>query len=226
MNDINNNEPEPEAEDLLAGALRVGHRISGMFGLEEKSRSFFSGLEGLRVLEVGSGIGSNLKVFSQAQDLVMLEPDPGCFAKLNDEIRSSNLQRVAAYPFTLEVAIDSGVVVEDSFDVVVCSFVLCSVPDPDQFIEGAVGLLRRGGRMLFMEHAVPRNFVVANLYRLLSPYWGRYTHGCHLDFMPQNLSKGGNGWMVSSLKRFSVPLGWPIFPSGYQGEIYRKEKVS
>jgi SAM-dependent methyltransferase len=67
------------------------------------------------------------------------------------------------------------------FDAVVASLVFCSVPDLPHTLQLIKGLLRPGGRLVFLEHvAAGENTAAFRWQRLLEPLWRRATGNCHL----------------------------------------------
>jgi SAM-dependent methyltransferase len=67
-----------------------------------------------------------------------------------------------------------------SFDCVVCTYTLCTVPDPVAALAEMRRVLRPGGRLLFAEHGLAPDAGVARWQSRLDPYWSRIAGGCHL----------------------------------------------
>lgn len=66
-----------------------------------------------------------------------------------------------------------------SFDTVVFTLVLCTVPDPAAALDEAARVLAPGGRMLFCEHVRSESPDVARWQDRLERPWGFLGHGCH-----------------------------------------------
>jgi ubiquinone/menaquinone biosynthesis C-methylase UbiE len=101
-----------------------------------------------KTLEIGAGTGLNLAHYPEAvTQLVLVEPDPYMARRLRRRIAALRpdadlLDATAAQlPFA-----------DTSFDTVVVTFVLCSVPDPDAALAEIARVMRPGGRLLFAEH--------------------------------------------------------------------------
>jgi SAM-dependent methyltransferase len=130
---------------------------------------------GGRVLEVGAGNGLNLKYYGAETQVVALEPDPYMRRLMAPEISDaqSRVDVVEAYAAPLPFA-------DRSFDAVVVSLVLCTVPDPDS----ALGEIRRvvapGGTVRFMEHVRPSG-IGGRAFDLFNPVWRRMAAGCQLN---------------------------------------------
>lgn len=68
---------------------------------------------------------------------------------------------------------------DGSFDTVVATLALCSIPDDDQAVREMARVLRPGGRLLLLEHVRSPNVVVRAVQRLLEPVFLRL-EGDHL----------------------------------------------
>lgn len=141
-----------------------------------------------RVLEIGLGTGLNLAHYAsnQVRELVAVEPDP--------HMRRRAEARLAASPLsaTLSPASAEALPFEDhSFDEVVVTFTLCTVPD----VERAIGEMRRvlvpGGVVRFAEHTRSDTRLTAWLQRVVDPVYTRLAGGCHLDRDPVSLLRAG-----------------------------------
>jgi len=67
-----------------------------------------------------------------------------------------------------------------SFDTVVCTYTLCSIPDPLQALHEMRRVLVPGGRLLFCEHGRAPDETVRRWQDRLQPLWGALAGGCHL----------------------------------------------
>jgi ubiquinone/menaquinone biosynthesis C-methylase UbiE len=67
---------------------------------------------------------------------------------------------------------------DGSFDTVVSTLVLCTVPDQEAALDEVRRVLRPGGRLLFIEH-VRAAGSAARWQDRLEPLWRRLLAGCH-----------------------------------------------
>jgi ubiquinone/menaquinone biosynthesis C-methylase UbiE len=116
-------------------------------GMAAHRRALLAGARG-RVLEVGAGTGLNLAFYPASLDeLVLTEPDAAMRARLRRRVARRRphatvaADRAEALPFA-----------DGSFDTVVCTLVLCTVPDPAAALAEFRRVLAPDGRLLFIEH--------------------------------------------------------------------------
>jgi len=130
-----------------------------------------------RVLEVGIGTGLNLPFYRRASILTLVGVDPGVEMQRMLRRRSEragiavDLRSSTAEALAFERA---------SFDCVVCTYTLCTIPDPLAALREIRRVLRPGGRLLFAEHGVAPDTDVVKWQRRLEPLWSRVAGGCHL----------------------------------------------
>ncbi|MDX8151183.1 class I SAM-dependent methyltransferase [Patulibacter brassicae] len=138
-----------------------------------------AGLRG-RVLEIGCGTGSMFEHYPDAvTEVVALEPEPLLYA----EARATAAARPVTGGPTIVVRPEP---IEDvpaadlgTFDAVVCSLVLCSVPDPVGALRTARGLLRPGGELRYYEHVATDGALGGFQRALDATVWPRAFGGCH-----------------------------------------------
>jgi ubiquinone/menaquinone biosynthesis C-methylase UbiE len=116
-------------------------------GLREERRQLLAAAAGA-TLEIGAGTGLNLEHYPEAVTrLVLAEPDEHMrrrLARRVSEVRPSTeivAAGVEGLPFP-----------DESFDTVVVTFVLCSVPQQEAALAEITRVLKPGGRLLFLEH--------------------------------------------------------------------------
>ena len=102
------------------------------------------------------------------------------------------VQASAALPSSLS----SSGIPDESVDLVLCTLLLCSVPDPAKTIAAAAAALRPGGVIAFVEHTFdpdPTHRLMRATQRLLNPLQQLLADGCHLtrDLVPLFEQRGG-----------------------------------
>jgi ubiquinone/menaquinone biosynthesis C-methylase UbiE len=130
-----------------------------------------------RTLELGAGTGVNLDLYPGAvEELVLAEPDPHMATRLR--ARAADLSRAVE---VLEVPAERLPLADDSFDTVVGTLVLCTVPDPEAALAEAARVLRPGGRFLFIEHVRSEDASLARWQDRLEKPWRFLGDGCHCN---------------------------------------------
>jgi ubiquinone/menaquinone biosynthesis C-methylase UbiE len=151
----------------MRGADRVGIRRA--------RQRIASGAAG-DVLEIGIGTGLNLAAYPAGSSLDGIDPSEAALdiaARRSDQLaRPVTLTPgdAAALPYP-----------NDSFDVVVGTFVLCSVGDVASTLRESRRVLRQGGTMRFLEHGRSGHPTLARIQARLAPAWSRASGGCRLD---------------------------------------------
>jgi ubiquinone/menaquinone biosynthesis C-methylase UbiE len=129
-----------------------------------------------RVLDVGIGAGENLAYYSAADEIFGIEPSPELLAMARGFAR-----RVALPVTLLRADAEQLPFAPESFDTVVLTMTLCSIPDASKALQEVRRVLRRDGRLLYFEHGLAPSHRVAAWQRRLTPTWKRFSGGCHLD---------------------------------------------
>jgi ubiquinone/menaquinone biosynthesis C-methylase UbiE len=139
-------------------------------GLRDHRRAIVSQSRG-RVLEIGAGTGLNLAHYGpEATELVLTEPEEPMARRLRARLTRGEVVEAPAerLPFA-----------DDSFDTVVSTLVLCTVPDQPRALEEIRRVLKPDGRLLFLEHVRSHDEKVARWQDRLLPAWRFVGHGCH-----------------------------------------------
>lgn len=162
-----------------------------------------------RVLELGIGMGLNLRFYDPGKVSEVLGVDP------SPELRA--VAQGAERDPALKVRVDDGTAealpFEDkSFDTVVCTFTLCSVCTPAQALGEARRVLKPGGRFLYCEHGLAPDAGIARWQRRIEPIWKRIAGGCHLT-RPVTSAIRDAGFTVERTDSMYVPntpriAGW------------------
>jgi ubiquinone/menaquinone biosynthesis C-methylase UbiE/predicted ester cyclase len=151
------------------------------------------------VLELAAGTARNLPFYSADVKVTGVELSPE-MAELGRQ-RAINLGR--------EIDIQVGDATElpfpdESFDTVVCTYGLCTIPDDARAVREAKRVLRPGGQILLAEHVRSPNPVVRTMQRIAEPFARRFG-GDHLLREPLDHLET-QGFEVAELKRQKA--GW------------------
>lgn len=145
-------------------------------GLRETRRRLLAEASG-RCLEIGAGTGLNLELWPESVDeLIVTEPDRHMAAKLRQKVA-----RVSRRVEVLEAAGEQLPFPDQSFDTVAGTLVFCTVPDPSAVLREVDRVLRRGGRLLFLEHVRADDPGLARWQDRLERPWCYFGNGCHCN---------------------------------------------
>lgn len=163
-----------------------------------------------RVLEVGIGSGRNLPLYPDAAAAVAgLDPSPVLLGLAR--------QAGARVPFALvqgsaeAIPFDAG-----SFDSVVMTWTLCSIPDPVRALAEIRRVLKPGGELLFIEHGRAADPGVARWQDRVNPLWRRVSGGCNLDRDAARLMRAA-GFAFDRLETGYLARGPRILTYMFQG---------
>ncbi len=129
------------------------------------------------VLELGAGGGANFAFYDPARVTRVrgVDPSPGLLIRARDAAKAEGID------FDIREGVAEALPFADaSFDTVLATFTLCSVQDHAQSLAEARRVLKRGGKLLFLEHGAAPDANVAKWQRRIEPAWKRIAGGCHL----------------------------------------------
>jgi ubiquinone/menaquinone biosynthesis C-methylase UbiE len=173
-------------------------------GLRNMRRNVTAGARG-RVLEVGAGTGLNLDLYPlDISDLTLVEPDPHMVKQLRKRVDDlgSAAQVVEAPGEKLPFE-------DDSFDTVVVTLVLCTVPDPSATLAEIKRVLKPDGEFLFMEHVRSPEPGLAKWQDRLETPWRFLGDGCHCNRDTEATLKAA-GFELSDVEHPTLPKAPPI----------------
>ncbi|HEY3551665.1 MAG TPA: class I SAM-dependent methyltransferase [Gaiellaceae bacterium] len=132
---------------LFAALYDTVSRGSEEAGLRQERKQLLADAEGA-TLEIGAGTGLNLEHYPEAVTrLVLVEPDRHMRRRLGRRLET--LGRTAEI---VEASVEDLPFPDASFDTVVVTYVLCSVPDQERALAEIARVLKPSGRFLFLEH--------------------------------------------------------------------------
>jgi len=170
------------------------------------------------VLEVGAGTGRNVPFYPPGlARLVLTEPDQYMRRKLSEKIRTQAPDRAEL----LDASLEDLPFAAESFDAVVGTLVLCSVPHPDKALREIHRVLKPGGRFVFLEHVAaedrPRRL---KWQHRVEPFWKRISGGCHLTRRTADAIVAA-GFTVAHIRRESMRKAWPLVRPTIRGVAHK-----
>lgn len=152
-----------------------------------------------RVLEVGCGTGLNFPHYPPEAEVTALEPV--------DEFRRFAEPRAVAARARIQIcdgdaqALPFG---DDSFDAVLSTLVLCSIPDATAALQEIRRVARPAAPVRFLEHVRSTRSGVAFAQEMLNPLWWRFMDGCNLNRRSVEQIEAA-GFIIDSVREHDLP---------------------
>lgn len=188
---------------LFSAFYDRGFKATEEAGLREMRRELLSQARG-RVLELGAGTGLNLELYPEGTDLTLTEPDPHMTKQLRQKLPQSDRAADLVEAPAEQLPFD-----DDSFDTVVVTLVLCTVPDQPAALQEISRVLKPGGQLLFLEHVRSRNPSIAKWQDRLEGPWRFLGDGCHCNRDTVSAISHA-GFDLGDVERGDLPKAPPI----------------
>lgn len=135
-----------------------------------------SGVTG-EIFEIGVGTGLNLPHYPKhVTHLTTADPNAGMSKLARNRIAESGIQ-VTHYT----VGGESLPCKDESFDCIVCTWTLCSIPNVEQALRELHRILRPEGKLHFVEHGLADDEGVRRWQHRLTPIQRFVSDGCHFN---------------------------------------------
>ncbi len=202
--------PKPVRHPIFArfyARLSAGMEGAGVGQVRDQ---LLTGLSG-SVIEIGAGNGLNFTHYpASVTSVLAVEPEP--------HLRGIAERSASAAPVPIEVTDGTAEQIpaaDGSFDTVVATLMLCSVPDLAVALAEMRRVLRPGGELRFMEHVRAETAGCRRIQRLAdATIWPACFGGCHASRDPVTAIAAA-GFTIRELTRYRLPesrLPWPTSP--------------
>ncbi|RHW27453.1 class I SAM-dependent methyltransferase [Nocardioides immobilis] len=149
----------------------------GVGPIQKKRKALIPRAHG-RVLEIGVGTGHNIPFYDRERVTRLIALDPA------EQMHGRARKRAAEAGVDVEVlgvSAEGIPLPDDDVDTVVCTFTLCTIPDPAAALREMRRVLTPGGELLFCEHGAAPTEGVRKWQRRFNPIQNRIGGGCNLD---------------------------------------------
>ncbi len=157
-----------------------------------------------RVLEVGAGTGANLPYYSPDVMLTLTEPEGPMLKRLQTKVREVRPEAMVLRAPAEDLPFDDG-----TFDAVVATLTLCTVPDQPAALAEIRRVLRPEGRLLFIEHVRSDNPKTAKLQDRMNGFGRLIQHGCNCNRATIDGLRAA-GFTVEELQHSELPKAPPF----------------
>jgi SAM-dependent methyltransferase len=153
---------------------RILNAVCGAKAIEPLRRRVCEGLAG-DVVELGFGSGLNVPFYPAAvTGVAAVEPSDVAWKLAADRLRAASVpvRRSGLDGQSLPFA-------DDSYDAVLSTWTLCTIPDVAAALAEVRRVLKPGGTLHFLEHGLAPDEPVRRWQRRLDPLQQRIAGGCH-----------------------------------------------
>ena len=197
----------PTLMDWLCGAKKIS----------AYRKDLLAGVGG-KILEIGFGTGLNLSHYpSHVKALNVIDPNPGMSKKAQKRIGACSI-KIAHHLATAEKLPFEN----QTFDTVVATFTLCSIPDVELALWEIHRVLKKDGKFYFLEHGLSPDLKVQKRQHRWTPWEKRFADGCHLN-RDMGALVSGAGFHFVDLKKYYYPGSPKPFGFFYQGIANKEE---
>ncbi|MEO7108009.1 MAG: class I SAM-dependent methyltransferase [Rhodoferax sp.] len=130
-----------------------------------------------RVLEVGIGTGLNMRYYDKSRVTHVTGLDP---ALQLHPLAQERIDRAGLAVELIGLSAEKIPLPDASFDTVLITYTLCTIPDPHAALLEMRRVLKPNGSLLFCEHGRAPDASVQRWQERLQPLWGKVAGGCHL----------------------------------------------
>lgn len=162
--------------------------------LTAKRRQLLKDIQG-KVLEIGCGTGVNFPFYSTDTQVIACDPSAAMLRYASERLENKDSNIKAAIELVhagIGEAALKDYVPEGGFDAIVCTLVLCTVPDQNAALETIKKCLKPGGKLYVLEHIRASSKLGQFFQNVFNPVQKVLAEGCHLNRpTDENLKRHG-----------------------------------
>ena len=141
------------------------------------------------VVEIGVGPGLNLQYYNLDTVNKVIGIDP------SDELNKIAKKNANKVNLDIEFNLSSAESIDlptSSVDSVVCTFSLCSIPNPQKALKEIHRILKPGGKYYFCEHGISPDLSTRVFQNVTNMFYPKLSGGCHANRdIPKLISESG-----------------------------------
>ncbi len=180
--------------------------------LEVNRRQLLGHLKG-KILEVGVGTGANFSYFNDEAQVLAIEPSAPMLKKAVRKIPDS--KHIEVHNLGVNDQAVENMIPENSLDAVVCTLVLCTIPQPEIALEKFKRWLKPDGELVVLEHIRSKHHWHGRMQDWVNPIWKAVGEGCNLNRDTDQMIKAA-GFVPVKEEYFKNSVTW------YQG-VFKKD---
>lgn len=181
--------------------------------LSKRRKALLSGLKG-NILDVGAGTGVNFQYYSQEAHVLAIEPSLDMLKQAEEKKKDKN--NIRLLQASMETCYTGKLIQKDSMYAIVCTLVLCTIPDPQKALYHFHQWLKCDGIVIVMEHIRSNSAWKGKIQDLVMPLWKVIGKGCHLNRKTDQMIRQ-TGFEPLKDDYFSYQLRW------YQGMLRKTD---
>lgn len=131
------------------------------------------------ILDVGSGTGVNFEHFNEKANVIAVEPSEFMLNKSKAKLPAK--ANITTYNLSVTDEAMHAFISDQSLDYIVCTVVLCTIPNQRMALKKFKQWLKPTGRLIILEHIHAEKNPNRFLQNVINPAWKVFGDGCNLN---------------------------------------------
>jgi ubiquinone/menaquinone biosynthesis C-methylase UbiE len=155
--------------DRISSYYDIMERFPEKLAFSRWRRMIFDSVYGEKILEVGVGTGKNFDFYPLGRPITAIDFSGGMLDKARKKAEKKGIEVDLREMDVQDLQFE-----DQSFDIVLATFVFCSVPDPIKGLREVKRVCKKGGRIILLEHVRPSGKLLGKLFDILNPFVTRF----------------------------------------------------